>query len=244
MDASDSRTSSQLVPSIYSNYTIAGDTTLTTDLPSWEKLFKPASHPNLEPKHFIEAYRGRGNQGVNQTWRTQPSKYVVSDPNGRLSQYADPRQNPEFDYIIRAFEAVNDYTRGFLRVPDRGEIEITAQNRDHTTLREGEFLIKISSGGNEWEMRRNNEIIASYALGNTDVANAFTLQSEMVSAVQGGDSESEPYSRNGMRNARVLDIDRVWGEFNYQKRRNGEKILPSGDITPSPFDFPVEFRLQ
>lgn len=243
MDANSVRSSLAVVPSVFERVDVRVATEVAVDLASASRLFDgPTLRPGIEPKHLIETYRGRGNLGRNQVWRSQPRRYIVSDPFGRLSAFPDAKANAEFDYILRAFAAVNDYTNGYLRVPSQDEIEITSADRSYTSYGAGEFVIRVASGGLESERLVGDEIVASWVQGNTNIPGALTLQSEMVSAVQGGDSESEPYGGHGMRNGPVNAIDRTWGLLNYWKRKPGDRMLPSGDITPSPYEFPVEFR--
>lgn len=241
INSSGQRTTDTLVPTLIDGFIVDGSGEFSIDLASESRLFSSPTLGRIDATSVIDVYRGRGNQGRNQTWRTQPRAYIVSDPGNGLARYEDPRSNAEIDYIIRGFEIVADYTRGFLRVPARSELQIPQQDRNYPSLAPGEFLIRLSpSGGLELELRSNDAIVASFAQGSASVPGALTLQSEMVSAVQGGDSESDGYFNNVMRNRPINDLDRVWGDFNYHQRRNGDVILPSS----SAHQFPHELRLR
>ncbi|MFN7914245.1 MAG: hypothetical protein U0Q55_02820 [Vicinamibacterales bacterium] len=245
MNAGNQASTDALVPAVYEGFTISASREFTTDLASYSTLFSSIQLGNIDPRWVIEVYRGRGNQGINQVWRNQPTKFVLADPSNVLGAHANARSNPDFDKVLAGFESVNQYSGGFLRVPSKDEIEIVSANRRVSDAVRGEFLVNIlPTAALEAEVRVNNEIVTSFAQGPTRASAGLALQSEMLSSVQGGDSESDGYSNNGMRNRPMNDLDRVWGDFNYNRRSPGDRILPSGDATPSPFSFPVEFRTK
>jgi hypothetical protein len=224
------------VPSIYDDLNISGSFELTTDLPRSAILFGA-----IEPKWTIEVYRGRRNAGLNQVWRTQPETWIVSDPNGILGG-GEPKLSSHFNNIMTGFAAVEDYTRGFIRAPPRESVEITTSRLGASG---GQFVFTVNAGQEgpgAGSQIFDDVIVASFSRSRTESFTLGNLTGEMISSVQGGENESDSYINNGFRSRPINALDRIWGEFNYWKRKPGDKILPSGDNTPSPFGFPVEFR--
>ena len=104
-----------------------------------------------------------------------------------------------------------------------------------------QFVI-YDEGGAVNVTNSNNEIVFSNAAGPSN--DTYIVNGETNACIQGGDNESEFFSSyfEGMRTQPQIHL--TWGKFNYRQRKPGERMLPSGDEVPSPYGFPVEFRIR
>ncbi len=166
-------------------------------------------------KQLLKAYRGLR---VNQVWVKQPEKWVVYDPHGYLKKYEDKRRNPIFDNIMAGFRAIEEYTNGFIRAPPRDDVEIVSS----TNWADNVIYFEITDGrayAGDKE-NSNNEIIRSRAGAGYDASISFV--SELVSSVQGGDNEASVDAV--FMSGSINDMDRKWGDFNYNKRSPGDSF--------------------
>ncbi len=166
-------------------------------------------------KQLLKAYRGLR---VNQVWVKQPEKWVVYDPHGYLKKYEDKRRNPIFDNIMAGFRAIEEYTNGFIRAPSRDDVIIRFED---SNVEENVIYFDITDGRafETEQVNSNNEIIRSGA-GTPGETRTGTIM-ELVSSVQGGDNDSY----YGVFNTGYVDeLDRKWGDFNYNKRSPGDSF--------------------
>ncbi len=167
-------------------------------------------------KSILDAYRGRDLPSLNQVWVRQPEKFIVYDPHGYLRDYEDERRNPIFDNIMEGFKAIEEYTSGVIKAPNRDDVEIKYETKH---WEDGQVVFEITDG-EAWageSVNDYNEIIRSGA--GTRGRSAIGAAGELIASVQGGDNESAldtVFDGNPMN-----DYDRLWGRFNYKKREPG-----------------------
>ncbi len=176
---------------------------------------------------IINAYRGRRNGGVNQVWVSKPEKWIVYDPNNVLKQYSDPKNNEVFTRIMEGFRAIEEYTNGFIIAPSKDKVEIN--NDPNYSLPDGAISFEITDG-DAYEgdfVNSNNEIYKSgagaYPLW--DSKEKSDTLAELVSSVQGGDSEAGRWIPVVFMSGSINYMDRLWGKFNYKKREPGSSII-------------------
>ncbi len=173
-------------------------------------------------KDLIDAYRGRGRNGTNQVWVTEPKYWIVWDINHVLDKYEDKYHNEVFNNIMKGFKAIQEYTNGFIKAPPRDKVEIRYDGMapDYSinfTITKGRAYEK------DWA-NSNDELIRSGA--GAGPLDDVDTRGELVSSVQGGDNESAVYTVfDGFP---MNDVDRIWGRFNYRKREPGSRIVLDG----------------
>lgn len=207
------------IPAVIENIALSGGENLQIDLAEVNKL-----NPNnsYSWKELLKAYRGRDYiDGVNQVWTRQPEKWIIWDPKHYLDKYPDPKNNPIFDNIMRGFRAIQEYTNGFITAPSRDDVEI----RHNGTAPDYSINFTITNGdayADEYT-NSNNEIIKSTA--GAGPTGHFTIIEELTSSVQGGDNDSTVGVFNW---GEIRPIDKIWGKFNYFKRKPGDKFYLDG----------------
>ena len=169
-------------------------------------------------KEIIGAMRGAMQ---NQVWVKQPSRWIIYDPLGKLKEYSNPKDNPIFNNIMEGFEAIQEYTNGFIKAPSEDKVEIRYE--EHKWVDNGIFF-EITDGrayAGE-KVNSNNEIYSSGA----GASGRSPPSGETCASVQGGDNEGAiPTVFDGQP---MNDLDRIWGLFNYTKRRPGEELILNG----------------
>ncbi len=178
-------------------------------------------------KSILDAYRGRDLPSLNQVWVRQPEKFIVYDPHGYLRDYEDERRNPIFDNIMEGFKAIEEYTSGVIKAPNRDDVEIRESGGDTDYA----IYFEITDGrAFEGESVNDyNEIVRSGA-GTSAI---YGTAGELIASVQGGDNESAldtVFDGNPMN-----DYDRLWGKYNYKKREPGSRFYP---VYTTSFDEP------
>jgi len=169
---------------------------------------------------LIHAYRGRNGGGINQVWVKQPEKWVVYDPNHVLDKYSDPKNNEVFNNIMEGFRAIQEYTNNFIKAPSRDEVEIRYETIHWV---ENGILFEITDGEAYAveDTNTNDEIYQSGA--GASGRSAKGAGGELCASVQGGDNESgidTVFDGN-----EITELDRIWGNFNYNKREPGSRMI-------------------
>ena len=208
---------SEYIPSVIENLTLTGGNDIRIDIVR-KSYLNPEGY---KWKDLIDAYRGRNKGGVNQVWTKQPSRWIVGDPNHVLDKYPDKYNNPIMDNIMKGFDAIQEYTNGFIIAPPRDKIEIY----NGTTPSGNVIAFEITDGRayEDEDVNSNNEIYNSWA-GTSGRSKEGTIM-ELTSSVQGGDNDSTVGVFN---TGKISPLDKTWGEFNYNKREPGSKIVLNG----------------
>jgi len=179
-------------------------------------------------KELLNVYRGRDNRPdyTNQVWVKQPEKWVVYDPHGYLKQYADKKNNPIFNNIMKGFKAIQEYSNGFIKAPSRTEVEIRYETKHWV---ENGVFFEITDGRayEADDENSNDEIIRSGA--GARYTGCYDMFGELVSSVQGGDNEGGSFESVVGGTGYVTEIDKIWGNFNYYKRKPGDKFFLDGE---------------
>jgi len=211
------------IPSVLENIALTGNNEITLDIVEKAKL----NPDGYSWKELLDAYRGGHNGAVNQVWVKQPEKWIVYDPNNVLKQYSDPKNNQVFNNIMEGFRAIQEYTNGFIIAPSKDKVEI--RYKEERTP-DGAISFKITDGeAFEWEsVNSNNEIVRSRAGANPIFNYGNTVVAELVSSVQGGDNEAGRWIEVVFMSGKINPIDRIWGDFNYNKRKPGSAIILDG----------------
>jgi len=180
-------------------------------------------------KELLNVYRGRDNSGIgypNQVWVKQPEKWVVYDPHGYLKQYSDEKNNAIFNNIMKGFKAIQEYTNGFIKAPSRSEVEIRYETKHW--VENGVFFEITDGRAYEADDENSNDEIIRSGAGGGPSPDPNNYMSELVSSVQGGDNEGMVDSVTSGAGY-VTEIDKIWGNFNYYKRKPGDKFFLDGE---------------
>ena len=181
-------------------------------------------------KGIMKAMRGGYNGARNCVWVTQPERWIIYDPLGKLKEFDDPKDNYIFRNIMEGFRAIEEYTDGFIKAPTKDKVEIIY---DDGRTPDGALSFNITDGEafEGEEINSNSEIIRSAAGAGWD----GDIIQELTSSVQGGDNDGYV----GVFNEGVIkQIDKVWGKFSYKKREPGSAVAYREDL----YDFPFETR--
>ncbi len=228
---------SQYIPSIFERVQLSGGQQLRIDIVKEVDL----NPEGIDWRGILQTYRGSDNANkgfVNQRWNSQPERWIVYDPHGCLKKYADPKDNPVFNSIMTAFNAIEEYTSGFIKAPSKDEVEIVYKRETLPFWAIGFVITEHESWAMDDEDSSGVVIIRSAAgAGYGSSFSVYNMISEAVSSVQGGDNEYHyPVSDHfdsvffgdvvGIENNKVklLERDRKWGMFNYRKRKPGDKM--------------------